>query len=85
MDIEENGSDHLRHLDILVDDRKSITSHSHQIWINRWVHCQPGKFEPAYIECGNSAEAKQVSQSELVQIGPNQLVQLVGFTVHGLL
>ena len=32
------------------------------------IHCKPGQAEPDYFECGNSAEAMQVSQVNLFKI-----------------
>ena len=34
------------------------------------THCKPGQVEAAYIECGNSAVAMQVSQANLFELGP---------------
>ena len=38
--------------------------------VEKRVHCKPEQVEPAYIECGNGAAAKQVSQVNLFELGP---------------
>ena len=43
------------------------------------LHCKHGKVEAAYIECGNGAEAKQVSQVNLFELG--QLTLNVGMVL----
>ena len=37
------------------------------------THCKPGQVEAAYIECGNSAVAMQVSQVNLFELDLNKL------------
>ena len=59
----------------------SISSSRHDIFVrsnsslgmHQALHCKLGRVEPAYIECGNGAAAMQVSQVNLVELGPIKL------------
>ena len=39
------------------------------LWSRQQLHCKPGQFKPAYIECGNGAVAMQLSQAHLFELG----------------